>query len=100
MRVLLTIEGMQRLHIDCKRILGEPEWLQRIDPVWDALLDLAMIDEDILASALLDGMDITTGVHFDRIEAQHLRSLAEYVSRGFVGAEAREGLRILKGKLS
>ena len=38
-------------------------------------------------------------VTFSVGEVEHLRSLAEYVSRGFVGAEALEGLRILKGKL-
>ena len=40
------------------------------------------------------------GVTFSAAEVEHLRTLAEYVSRGFVGVEAREGLRILKGKLS
>ena len=39
------------------------------------------------------------GVTFAPDEVVHLRALAEYVSRGFVGAEAREGLRILKGKV-
>ena len=39
-------------------------------------------------------------VTFAPNEVAHLRALAEYVSRGFVGVEAREGLRILKGKVS
>ena len=39
-------------------------------------------------------------VTFAPDEVAQLRALAEYVSRGFVGVEAREGLRILKGKLS
>ena len=39
------------------------------------------------------------GVTFAPDEVAHLRALAEYVSRGFVGMEAREGLRILKGKV-
>ena len=39
-------------------------------------------------------------VTFSAAEVAHLRALAEYLSRQFVGAEAREGLRILKGKLS
>ena len=40
------------------------------------------------------------GVTFAPDEVEHLRALAEYLSRQFVGAEAREGLRILKGKVS
>lgn len=39
-------------------------------------------------------------VTFAPDEVEHLRALAEYLSRQFVGAEAREGLRILKGKVS
>lgn len=39
------------------------------------------------------------GVTFAPDEVAHLRALAEYVSRGFVGVEAREGLRILKEKV-
>ena len=39
-------------------------------------------------------------VTFSAAEVEHLRELAEYLSRQFVGAEARIGLDVLKGKLS
>ena len=39
------------------------------------------------------------GVTFAPDECEHLRALAEYLSPQFVGAEAREGLRILKRKV-
>ena len=39
-------------------------------------------------------------VTFSAAEVEQLRALAEYVSRGFVGPEARKGLEILKRKLS
>lgn len=39
-------------------------------------------------------------VTFSAAEVEQLRALAEYVSRGFVGVEARKGLDVLKGKLS
>ena len=40
------------------------------------------------------------GSRFSAAEVEQLRALAEYVSRGFVGVEARKGLDVLKGKLS
>ena len=40
------------------------------------------------------------GVTFAPDEIEHLRALAEYVGRTYVGPEARKGLEILKGKLS
>ena len=39
-------------------------------------------------------------VTFSAAEVEHLRALAEYVGRTYVGPEARKGLAILKGKLS
>lgn len=39
-------------------------------------------------------------VAFSAAEVEHLRALAEYVGRTYVGPEARKGLAILKGKLS
>ena len=40
------------------------------------------------------------GVTFAPDEVEHLRALAEYLSRQFVGTAARKGLDVLKGKLS
>jgi hypothetical protein len=84
----ITIQEMQRLNIACKRILGDAEWERRSDIAWGSLHSLdsrAFITADMLESAILDGLDITTGVNFDSEEAQKLRALAEYLMRGFVG---------------
>ena len=81
----ITIKEMQRLNIACKRMLGAAEWERRSDIAWESLRDLECVTADMLESAILDGLDITTGVHFDREEAQKLRALAEYLMRGFVG---------------
>lgn len=39
------------------------------------------------------------GVTFAPDECAHLRALAEYLSRQFIGSEARKGLDVLKGKV-
>jgi len=38
-------------------------------------------------------------VTFAPDECEHLRALAEYLSRQFIGIEARKGLDVLKGKV-
>ena len=40
------------------------------------------------------------GATFTAAEVVHLRALAEYLARQFVGTAARKGLDVLKGKLS
>jgi len=69
----ITIKEMQRLNIACKRVLGAAEWERRSDIAWESLRDLECVTADMLESAILDGLDITTGVYFDREEAQKLR---------------------------
>ena len=39
------------------------------------------------------------GVTFAPDEVEHLRALAEYLSRQFIGTEARKGLDVLTGKV-
>jgi hypothetical protein len=84
----ITIKEMQLLNIACKRVLGDEEWTRRTEIAWESLQGLEFVTADMLESALLDGMDITTGVHFDRDEAQALREFAEYCMRGWVGKHA------------
>jgi len=84
----ITIQEMQRLNIACKRILGDAEWERRSDTAWESLRDLGCVTADMLESAIMDGLDITRGVHFDRDEAQALREFAEYCMRGWVGKHA------------
>ena len=84
----ITIEEMQRLNIACKRVLGEEEWERRFVIAWESLRSLDFVTADMLESALLDGLDITTGVHFDREEVRALRELAEYCMRGYMGKHA------------
>lgn len=85
----ITIEEMQRLNIACKSVLGDEEWTRRTETAWESLQDLEFVTADMLESALLDGMDITTGVHFDRKEAGALLALADYMGSGFVGEHTK-----------
>jgi hypothetical protein len=85
----ITIIEMQRLNIACKRILGSEEWERRVEVAWESLRDLEVVTADMLESALLDGMDISTGVHFDRKEAGALLALADYMGSGFVGEHTK-----------
>ena len=80
----ITIEEMQRLNIACKRVLGVEEWDRRSEVAWESLRSLELVTADMLESAIMDGFD-QDGVHFDREEAQKLRSLAEYCMRGYMG---------------
>ncbi len=89
MILAITIQEMQRLNIACKRVLGDEEWARRIDVAWDSLQDLEFVTTDMLASALLDGLGIGTGVRFDREEAAALLSLADYLVRGYVGEHTK-----------
>jgi len=84
----ITIKEMQLLNIACKRILGAAEWERRSDIAWESLRGLDVVTADMLESAILDGLDIATGVRFDREEAQALREFAEYCMRGWVGKHA------------
>jgi len=95
MIIPITIEQMQRLNIACKRILGDAEWERRFEIAWESLRDLEFVTADMLESALLDGLDIATGVHFDRKEAQKLRALAAYCMRGYMGEHAHTVKMIL-----
>lgn len=85
----ITIEEMQQINIACKRVLGAAEWERRTSIVWESLSALEFVTADMLESALLDGMDITTGVHLDREEAAALLELAEYMGSGFVGEHTK-----------
>ena len=89
MILAITIKEMQRLNIACKRVLGTAEWTRRSEVAWESLQDLEFVTADMLESALLDGMDITTGVHFDRKEAGALLALADYMGSGFVGEHTK-----------
>jgi len=84
----ITIKEMQLLNIACKRLLGAAEWERRTDIAWESLRGLDVVTADMLESAILDGLDIATGVRFDREEAQKLRALAEYCARGYMGPHA------------
>jgi len=84
----ITIKEMQLLNIACKRLLGAAEWERRTDIAWESLRGLDVVTADMLESAILDGLDIATGVRFDREEAQALREFAEYCMRGWVGKHA------------
>ena len=81
----ITIQEMQRLNIACKRVLGDGEWARRFDVAWEALQALELVTADMLESAIMDGFGQEEGIHFDREEAQKLRSLAEYCMRGYMG---------------
>ena len=85
----ITIKEMQRLNIACKRVLGAAEWERRTSIAWEWLSALGLVTADMLESALLDGMDISTGVHFDRKEAGALLALADYMGSGFVGEHTK-----------
>ena len=85
MILAITIKEMQRLNIACKRVLGDDEWARRFTVAWESLHGQGLVPADMLASALLDGLDVRTGVHFDREEAQKLRELADYCMRGYMG---------------
>ena len=91
----ITIIEMQRLNIACKRILGVEEWECRVEIAWESLRDLEYVTADMLESAILDGFGQQDGVHFDREEAQKLRSLAEYCMRGYMGKHAHTVKMIL-----
>lgn len=85
----ITIQEMQRLNVACKRVLGAAEWERRISIAWESLQDLEFVTADMLESALLDGVDISTGVHFDREEAAALLALADYMGSGCVGEHTK-----------
>jgi len=89
MILAITIKEMQRLNVACKRVLGTAEWTRRSEVAWESLQDLEFVTADMLESALLDGMDISTGVHFDRKEAGALLDLADYMGSGFVGEHTK-----------
>ena len=89
MIMAITIKEMQRLNIACKRVLGAAEWERRTSIAWEWLSALGLVTADMLESALLDGMDISTGVHFDRKEAGALLALADYMGSGFVGEHTK-----------
>ena len=89
MTLAITIAEMQRLNIACKRVLGAAEWERRTSIAWEWLSALGLVTADMLESALLDGMDISTGVHFDRKEAGALLALADYMGSGFVGEHTK-----------
>lgn len=98
----ITIIEMQRLNIACKRVLGEAEWERRSDIAWASLHSLdsrEFLTADMLESAILDGMDITTGARFDRVEVAQLRALVEYLKPSYVGGEAGHALRMLAQKV-
>jgi len=92
----ITIQEMQRLNIACKRVLGAEEWERRSELAWESLRGLEVVTADILESAILDGMDIATGVQFDREEATALRELAVYCMRGYMGKHAHTVKMILE----
>jgi len=89
MILAITIKEMQRLNIACKRVLGAEEWARRLTVAWESLRGQGLVTADMLESAILDGVNIGTGVRFDREEAQKLRELAEYLMRGYVGPHAK-----------
>jgi len=84
----ITIKEMQRLNIACKRVLGAEQWARRFDVAWESLRGLEFVTADMLESAIMDGVNIGPGVHFDREEAAKLRELADYLMRGFMGEHA------------
>jgi hypothetical protein len=75
MILAITIKEMQRLNVACKRVLGTAEWTRRSEVAWESLQDLEFVTADMLESALLDGMDISTGVHFDGLQNCRNKSL-------------------------
>ena len=89
MILAITIKEMQLLNTACKRVLGAAEWERRTSIAWESLSALGLVTADMLESALLDGMDISTGVHFDRKEAGALLALADYMGSGFVGEHTK-----------
>ena len=84
----ITIKEMQRLNIACKRVLGAKEWERRTEIAWESLQDLEFVTADMLESAIMDGVNIGTGVRFDSQEATKLRELAEYCMQGYMGEHA------------
>ncbi len=91
----ITIQEMQRLNIACKRVLGDEEWARRLTVAWESLRGQGLVTADMLESAILDGVNIGTGVRFDLEEAQKLRELAEYCMRGYMGEHAHTVKMIL-----
>lgn len=89
MIISITMTEMERLNIACRRVLGDAEWERRTSIAWESLRGQGLVTADMLESALLDGMDISTGVHFDRKEAAALLALAEYMGSGFVGEHTK-----------
>ncbi len=89
MILAIAIKEMQRLNIACKRVLGDEEWARRFAVAWESLHGQGLVTADMLESALLDGLDIGTGVHFDRKEAAALLALADYMGSGFVGEHTK-----------
>ena len=85
MIIAITIKDMQRLNIACKRVLDHAEWARRFNVAWESLQALESVTADMLESAIMDGFGQEEGIHFDREEAQKLRSLAEYCMRGYMG---------------
>lgn len=95
MILAITIKEMQRLNIACKRVLGDDEWARRFTVAWESLHGQGLVPADMLASALLDGLDVRTGVRFDSEEAAKLRDLAAYCMRGYMGEHAHTVKMIL-----
>ncbi len=89
MILAITIKEMQRLNIACKRVLGDEEWAHRLTVAWESLRGQGLVTADMLESAILDGVNIGTGVHFDREEAAALLDLADYMGSGFVGEHTK-----------
>jgi hypothetical protein len=95
MILAITIKEMPLLNIACKRVLGDEEWARRFTVAWESLRGQGLVTADMLESAILDGVNIKTNIHFDREEAQKLRELAEYCMRGFMGEHAHTVKMIL-----
>ena len=89
MILAITIKDMQQIDIACKRVLGEEEWARRFTVAWESLHGQGLVTADMLESAILDGVNIGTGVHFDREEAAALLALADYMGSGFVGEHTK-----------